>query len=254
MRHDQRYKNYTMPKLILENYLRDRPLRLKELCEYSGHGYASLRVAKNKLRQEGRLDGDTVVSGHPLNLQLTLQPLGELTRMGKPHSNVNAKAMTKASAIVTEVYGKDAVKEIKLMNRDELRAILSEFIRQGGDGKNFIGAISALGSLGTDHHNGPPAPLSVAQRIAHLLLCMLSAEPSEVREAFAQWEVEHVNHTLYGEAPPIPSGHNDSAPSAPEELRPDELPSGDSSDNPKPDEPGDWRADFPGNPDGDPYS
>jgi len=191
MRYDQKYRGYTMPRLILENYLRPVPHRMKDLVAFAGHSYASLRVAKNTLVRTGRLSKDGVPDlSHPENIALMpLEPLGEITILPKSYTKQNEAHAKHARTVAAEAIGAThGDRETKRLTESEVKDILSVYIKQGAGGKDFIAAVNAyLAFTATKEPLGLPAPLSPAEvesRILRLLRASDRAAAIAAAEAF----------------------------------------------------------------------
>lgn len=190
MRYDQKYRNYTMPRLILENYLRERPLRMKDLCPYAGHDYGSLRVAKSALRRAGRLSKtDEVDLSHPENLAMSLVPLGDMQILPAPYTKQNeAKAKVAREMAAKAIDAPVGSAEVQDLTEEQLKRILSSFIQAGGGGKDFIGAINSYRDMiGNSAPPGPPAPLTEEETIDRIVRVLQSAAPHLSAEAIARF-------------------------------------------------------------------
>lgn len=189
MRYDQKYKNYTVPRLLLENALREVPLRLKELCLYAGHKYDSLKVGKNALKRQNRLVDGVVNMSHPDNYALDLHPLEDIKYLPAPNSKINAKAAKEAASLVARAIGAEpGTATVGNLTVGQIKSLLSEYIQMGAGGKDFIASITKYLDLITDRQAiGPPAPLTPAETTDRILRVLTSAAPESVAEAIERY-------------------------------------------------------------------
>ena len=222
MRYDQRYKHYTMPKLILENYLREVPLRIKDLTAYANHSYASLRVAKNTLRRNGRLlDGDKVDLDHAENIKANLKPLEDLHELPKAFSKHRAeKAATIRALNATANTSKPLTadpNESELVTKESIFQALARYFSDGGGGKDYVPTAKLLlENLAAARAPGPPAPSTDAALIARVLRVLNSVEKNIADIAIYTFQ----NQAEPEEVPDAPRSSED-APRTPPDPSPD---------------------------------
>lgn len=197
MRHDQRYKSYTMPKLLLENMLREVPLKIRDLTAYAGHAERSLRVAKTMLKREGRTINDKVVDAHPENVRLQLKPLQDLYVLPAPYSKKNEVKRQALEKRVDAVLG-DQIEAfeagaVKSLSFPDLLQLVDAHIRSGGAGKDFLQAIKLRIEMASGEESpGPPVPLTPEGRIERGVRFLESLDPSEASEAFSIYEARRI--------------------------------------------------------------
>lgn len=185
MRYDQKYKNYSAQRLLLENYLRPVPLRLKELMVYAGHAYDTLKVAKSALKREGRLLNNATIPDHPENIAMSLEPLEDMRILPKPYTKVNEAHAKKAREHAAEALGAAAnTARIARLSESEVKDILSTYIKNGANGKDFIAAVNAyLAFTSTKEPLGLPAPLSDDELTTRLAQLLAPISPSIISDA-----------------------------------------------------------------------
>lgn len=224
-----RFSDRTIAWLVLSNFLRKIPLQLKELPNYAGHSYATVRLVATKLRRQGALtDRNQVNWTNPYVQQITppLEELPELprnkTQPETPFEDRRVILDTKVNEILankTDQSPEAIQAHFATMTPERAMAILTEWIESGQAGSQlpkFIDQVMVLHDR-TSSGVAPPEPVTDAD-IQKRLLHILDAVPRAL--VLSTIELWHESNRPREEAPsppeagegdpilgPEPSGH-----------------------------------------------
>lgn len=170
IRPDLLYADWSMPQLVISNFLREHPVSYPELSLYAGHKSASLRVCATTMRRTGRLTkNNIVIREHPANSNFQPLPDRVHSQFTNPHDE---NRRVEAQAIVTQVVGPLGRARLTM---DQLIEITDEYIRTGAAGKDLLNAVRAridLEGIAPPPLGPPPpsTPTTFTQRLHDLIV------------------------------------------------------------------------------------
>lgn len=186
-----RFSDRTIAWLVLSNFLRPVPLPLKELPNYGGHSYATIRLVATKLRRQGALTDTNKVVWANDYVQKMHPPLEELPEL--PRNTVSPstpyedrklilddkveKSLAKSTNQPQEVISE----HFATMTPERAMVILTEWIESGQAGSQLPKFVDQVMSLYDRTAAGvaPPEPVSDPE-IKSRLLALMDAVPSHI--------------------------------------------------------------------------
>lgn len=221
------FRTWTAERLILCNFLREKPHTYTVLTRFAGHKNLSLRVEANRLRQKGQPNGprlskeNVVTPDHPKNLALELFPLPDPPAdLPVPHSAATAAQHQRAQDLVLRTLpaGIPASGAKHKLTPEDLIALLDAHILQGGLGRDFLQAIKTRYEMeGIAKHPGPPPPMTDAAMAAELLALLKELPPHVCDTAILDYQ--HARTTAPLPSPPDADLDGvDEGPSGPDRL------------------------------------
>jgi len=208
------FASWTADRLILCNYLREKPHTYTVLTGFAGHKNLSLRVAANRLRQSGQAFGprltkeNVVVPDHPANLALELFPLPDPpVKLPAPYSKQSEALKATAAALVQSSLPDTppAAGAASGLSGADLIRLVDDYIRQGAGGRDFLKAIELRANLSNlDVHSGPPVPLTPQAQALELLALLKELSPDVCTEAWALYCQHREAPAPHCPEPPLP--------------------------------------------------
>lgn len=239
------FLHYTMNELLIRNFLRPKPYKLKELTRFSSHKYVSIRVALNVLRRAGHVSNRSVIPSALTQPFIDAGPLPDLPEISenaaigeglirhKAFDSIKAKRKEQMRQAVSTAIGEHVQ---PVLTERKLLEILDTYIRAGAGGKDLLLAIKTrmeLGSMGA--HTGPPPPTTDEEYVNRLIMLLASAPEHCASAAITRYQARDFGDMALSLAPEsVPAVSTDDEEEPDGDIEPHDAPDEGPEDSPTP--------------------